>query len=219
LQEIGLVYAAFCLVMTNINIVSMSFAKFGKHRLAMFAGSVVVALTDNPAFPNPPVSIVDLKAASDAFAMNVSLTPRGGIILTATQKEARALLVGLLRDEAHYVQIIAKESLPTLLSSGFAAIDRNSAQKPLVAPLIRKVLRERSEQLRLILKAVPNARLYQAQLKVGDGDWQDGGIHSQARRLVLTNLVPGTVYQIRVRALGGSTRYSPWSMVTSCMAV
>jgi hypothetical protein len=35
----------------------------------------------------------------------------------------------------------------------------------------------------------------------------------------LKNLVPGTVYQIRARALGGSTGYSDWSMITSCMAV
>ena len=197
----------------------MGFAKFGKHKLAVFGNSVAVGLTDNPAFPDLPVSIIDLNAASDAFSMSVSVSLLGGVISTATQKEARTRLIGMLRDEAHYVQIVAKASLPTLLSSGFTAIDRNSAQKPLITPVIRKVLRERSEQLRLILKPVPNARSYQVQLKVGDGDWQDGGIHPQARRLIITGLVPGTVYQIRIRALGGSTRYSAWSTPTSCMAV
>ena len=73
--------------------------------------------------------------------------------------------------------------------------------------------------LRLRLTSVPNARSYQAQLKVGDGEWQDADIHQQARKLILQGLVPGTLYQIRVRATGGSTGYSGWSMVTSCMAV
>ena len=205
--------------MINIHRVSLKFAKFGKFKLSMFAGSVVVALTDNPAFPDLPVSVTDLKAACDDYGACVSTGLGGGTLAIAAQSAARTRLVGLLRDEAHYVQIVAKESLPMLLSSGFTAIDRNSAQKPLITPFIRNVLRERSEQLRLILKPVPNARLYQVQLKVGDGDWQDGGIHSQARKLIITGLVPGTVYQFRVRALGGSTRYSAWSSSTSCMAV
>jgi hypothetical protein len=197
----------------------MGFAKFGKHKLNVFGGSVVVGLTDNPAFPDLPVSVVDLKAASDDYAACISTAFGGGVLAMAAQSAARTRLIGMLRDEAHYVQIVAKTDLLKLLSSGFTAIDRSSAQKPLTTPFIRKVLREQSEQLRLILKPVPNARLYQVQLKVGDGDWQDAGTHSQARRLILPKLVPGTVYQIRVRALGGSTGQSAWSMVTSCMAV
>jgi len=185
----------------------------------VFGGSVVVGLTDNPAFPDLPVSVVDLKAASDDYAACISTAFGGGTLAMAAQSAARTRLIGKLRDEAHYVQIMAGTSLLNLLSSGFTAIDRNSAQKPLITPFIRNVLRESSEQLRLILKPVPNARLYQVQLKVGDGDWQDGGIHSQARKLILTGLVPGTVYQIRIRALGGSTKYSAWSTPTSCMSV
>jgi hypothetical protein len=33
--------------------------------------------------------------------------------------------------------------------------------------------------------------------------------------MVLANLTSGTNYNIRVRALGGRTGYSEWSMVTS----
>jgi hypothetical protein len=199
--------------------VSLRFAKFKNTRLPMFTRSIVVALTNNPAFPNLPVSVTDLAAANDAFTNSLSAAWDGGRIKTALQNEARARLISLLRDEAHYVQMVAKNNLPLLLSSGFTATDRNSAQTPLVKPAIRKVLREQTTQLRLILQPVPNARGYQVQLKVGDGDWQDGGVHPQARRLVLTGLVPGTMYQIRARALGGSTGNSDWSLSTACMAV
>ncbi len=165
------------------------------------------------------MSIADLKAANDDYGARLGAALGGGSLAIAAQNAARTRLTGLLRNEAHYVQIVAGTDLMKLLSSGFTAIDRNSAQRPLTTPFIRRVLRPQSEQLRLVLKPVPNARSYQVQLKVGDGDWQDGGIHSQARKLILTGLVPGTVYQIRIRALGGSTRYSAWSTPTSCMAV
>jgi hypothetical protein len=141
-------------------------------------------LTDNPAFPDLPVSVADLTVASNAFRDSISAALGGGVILTALRNEARVRVIGLLRDESHYVQIMAKTSLPMLLSSGVTVINRNSAQTPLVRAAILKVLREQSTQLRLILKRIPNARSYQVQLKLGDGDWQDGGIHPQARRLI-----------------------------------
>lgn len=206
-------------IMTEIHRVSMGFAKFKHTKLGMFGFSVAVGMTDNPTFPNPPVSAADLMTGARDYMDCNSTALGGGRLATAARNAARARLIGLLRDEAHYVQIVAKNNLVALLSSGFTPTSKNCAQSPLIAPRILKVSREHSTQLWLRLKPVPNARSYQAQLKVGDGEWQDAGIHQQARRLILQDLVPGTVYQIRVRATGGSTGYSNWSMVTSCMAV
>jgi hypothetical protein len=45
-----------------------------------------------------------------------------------------------------------------------------------------------------------------------------GGIFSQSRSIVLTNLVPGTTYTIQAQALGGSTGQSAWSTPVSIMA-
>jgi hypothetical protein len=205
--------------MIDIHVVSLGFAKFRKHKLGIFGGSVALALTDNPAFPNLPVNLVDLKAANDAYQASLCAQLNGGRVQTAAMNAARARLIGILRDEAHYVQIIAKNNLEMLLSSGFTAIDRNNAQSQLLTPGCPLITRPGSTRLQLSFKAVPNARAYQAQLKVGDGDWQDGGIHPRARKLILTGLIPGTIYNIRVRAVGGSTGYSSWGLVSTCMAV
>jgi hypothetical protein len=124
----------------------------------------------------------------------------------------------MLRDEVHYVQSIAKNNLSALLSSGFTAIDRNTAQSPLPKPLIKAVLNQSSGELWLRVKRVPNARNYQVRRKVGEGEWMDDGIHSQTRKIVVPDLTPGIVYTIQVRALGGSTGYSEWSMAKSKMA-
>jgi len=64
-----------------------------------------------------------------------------------------------------------------------------------------------------------NARGYQAQVRSGDGPWLEAGISPKARRIELTNLTPGTMYGIRVRAIGGSTGYSDWSNPTAHMSL
>lgn len=198
--------------------VSMAFAKFRDNRLGFFGRSVLLALTNNPHFPNLPVSLADLAAAvsdySDAFVKNRI----GGYVATAKKNQARAQLISVLRDEAHYVQSTAKNNLPALLSSGFTAIDRNTAPAPLVRPVIKKLDNQVSTQLRLLVQRVPNARMYQVRWKVGGGDWQDAGAYTKARTMVLNNLTPGTVYVLQVRALGGSTGHGDWSLAVTKMA-
>jgi hypothetical protein len=142
----------------------------------------------------------------------------GGKILTAAKNAARAALTDGLRRQGLYVQGVARD-LPTLLSSGYSAASRNTAQTQLASPWILKVLNDFSGQLTLRVTPIRNARNYQVQIQVGDGAWQEAGFFTQARRMVVPNLTPGTVYNLRVRALGGSTGVSPWSNVTSRMSL
>jgi hypothetical protein len=86
-------------------------------------------------------------------------------------------------------------------------------------PAIVKVLNEQSAKLTLRLTPVANARNYQVQIRVGEGEWQDAGIFPQARRVVVDKLQPGIVYDLRARALGGSTGYSDWINPTSRMSL
>jgi hypothetical protein len=51
-----------------------------------------------------------------------------------------------------------------------------------------------------------------------NGNWQDAGIYTKTRDIVLQQLTPGTVYNVRVRAFGGSTGHSDWSDPVSKMA-
>jgi hypothetical protein len=41
--------------------------------------------------------------------------------------------------------------------------------------------------------------------------WKPAGSFTAARRIILTSLTSGTVYNVRARAIGGSTGYSDWS--------
>jgi len=41
---------------------------------------------------------------------------------------------------------------------------------------------------------------------------------TRSRKIAVADVVPGTVYSLRGRAIGGSTGYSEWSLPTSIMA-
>lgn len=184
----------------------------------LFASSVVLGMTNNPAYLNPLVPLDQLSSLQQDFEQKNLASKLGGSVAMALRKEARAALTDALRRQGIYVQGVA-QNLSTLLSSGYTAASRNSAQTPLVKPWVRKILNNGTGQLLLRITSIANARNYQVQIQIGDGAWQEAGIFSRARRIVLANLTPGTVYNIRVRALGGSTGYSEWSNVTSRMSL
>ncbi len=184
----------------------------------LFASSVVLGMTDNPAYPNPIVPLNQLSALQVDFDQKNLASKLGGKVAMALKDEARAALTDALRRQGSYVQGVTP-NLSTLLSSGYVAASRNSVQTPLIKPWIRKILNEGTGQLLLRITPVANARSYQVQIQIGDGPWQEAGFSNQARRIMVTNLTPGTVYNIRVRAIGGSTNCSDWSPITSRMSL
>lgn len=46
---------------------------------------------------------------------------------------------------------------------------------------------------------------------VGTQEWRNAGVFTKARGMLLEGLLPGQMYEIQVRAVGGSTGYSDWS--------
>jgi hypothetical protein len=197
----------------------LEFVSFSDSELAQFAGNVVRSLTKNASFPNPPVVLADLSTMVDAFHDAVQAAMQGGSQLTASKNAARATLIDALRKVASYVQSLASKQLQMLLSSGFYAGSTNHAKAPLEKPAITLVENLATTQLLVRLKPVTNARSYQVQINTnGNGTWQDAGIFTQSRRIVLGSLTPGTTYSIRARAIGGSTGGSEWSDAVARMA-
>ena len=198
--------------------VSHRYQRLSDWKFNLFAASVVVGLTNNPAYPNPLVPLFQLAALQTDFQDKLVASDLGGRFETAAKLEARKALADGLRRQGLYVQATAT-GMTVLLSSGYLAASRNRAQSPLVKPWIKKTLTDVSGQLTLRVSAIANARNYQVQFQVGDGPWQEAGYFTDTRRMVVPNLTPGTVYHFRVRALGGSTKASPWSNVVSQMSL
>lgn len=210
----------FCFVsgMRNFR-VSLRFSRLSDSELKIFTTEIIGAMTDNPLFPAPLVPLTELSALWQAFDAAMLASETGGVLTTVVKNDCRAELLSALRRQASYVQGICRHDETGLLSSGFKPASQNRAPAPLLKPIILKVLNERTETLTLRVTPVSNARSYEVQRRTADGEWQTVGVFSQARRIEVGGLTPGALYDLRVRAIGGSTGTSEWSMPTSARSL
>ena len=199
--------------------IALTFATYDKNQLNSFTILVIACLKNNALFPNLPVPIADLTALLAAYQAAMTAAAQGGPKDTAALAEARDALVVALRQIAAYIQSLGLTNVSDVLTSGFDVVVWSHVRAPLDPPVLVGLDNSKSGQLQLKLQAVPNARAYQAQFSADGGKtWQEAGIFSNTRQILIPNLTPGTVYGARVRAIGGSEQYSGWSGSIAIMA-
>lgn len=196
--------------------VSLTFISESDHVVEDTAGGVVENLYGSAAFATPPVTKVALETALSEFRVAIDQMEQGGTAATAEKNNKRDALVVLLRQLASYVELNCNNDLATLLSSGFQAVSTNRTQQPLEKPIIVTVGNGMTGQLVVKVKPVPNARSYEVRYAtVGTGGTlgpiQAAGVYTNSRAMTVGGLTAGTLYQVQVRAVGGSTGYSDWS--------
>jgi hypothetical protein len=198
--------------------VALSFATLPDDQLNSFAILVIACLKTNPLFPTLPVAVAALTTLQTAFESAITAAAQGGTMATAAKNEAKDALVAALRQEAGYVQSLCVTlTLSQVLSSGFDVVIPNNAQTPLSQPVFT-LDNSTTTQLSVYLTAVPNAKAYQVQFSSGAGAWQEAGIYPNTKGIILDSLTPGTIYNVRVRAVVGSVQYSDWSATMALMA-
>jgi len=199
--------------------VALTFATYTKDQLNSFAILVLACLKNNALFPNLPVTIAALTALLTAYQTAMVAAAQGGPKDTAALQESRDELVAALRQIAAYIQSLALANVSDVLTSGFDVVVWSNVQSPLDPPVLVGLDNSLSTQLQLRLQAVANAKAYQVQISTNSGNtWQESGIFSNSRNIILPNLTPGTVYAARVRAIGGSENFSGWSGSISILA-
>jgi hypothetical protein len=208
---------------TSKNTVSLSYNSLSDTDLASSAGMVINNMKAIPEFSNPPIPLsppvppdptkpVDATTLQTTFVNAIEAAADGGTALTAAKNAARAALLAGLDQLAFYVQGVCRYNLPLLLQSGFQAASNNRAQTPLPMPAITGIDNDSSMQLGVHVTPLANAYSYEVQISTGTGAWQTVVMSTQARTITLTGLTTGTVYNVRVRGIGGSTGYSDWSL-------
>jgi hypothetical protein len=208
---------------TKLNRVSLAYKCMPAAMVVAFLGWVITCMTNNLSFPKPPVPLappvppdpnapVDLTTRMNNLDAANKNAVGGGLIQTAAKNAALESAFEGLDANALYVQTIARTNLPMLLSSGYQAVSKNRAQSPLDAPTITGIDNDISTHLDVHLSPVTNAVGYEVQICTGTGAWTTAMFSTQARTVTLTGLTTGTVYNVRARALGGSTGQSDWSM-------
>ncbi|MGH7993083.1 MAG: fibronectin type III domain-containing protein [Limisphaerales bacterium] len=199
--------------------VALGFARLPDADLSTFANKVIGSMTGNLTFPEPPVSFTELAQLQDAFHNAISAALDGGVSRTVAKKVARQSLVSAMRKTAAYVQIAAGHNMALLLASGFPAASRSRARTKLSKPVILAVENDGTAKLAVRMPPVANARSYEVRAMNGEPVPAATVISTQARRVVLKNLTPGTLYDIQARAIGGSEGYSEWCDPTTHMAM
>jgi hypothetical protein len=197
--------------------VSLGFARLKKDEFNSFAILVLVCLGKNAAlFPNLPVTLIALTALQKSYQDAMTAAAVGGPPETQAQAEAYNDLVVALRLIAAYIQSLNLTAAQVLLS-GFDVVTHSRSTITLVAPMITGLDNSVTTQLGVYFQAVAGAKSYHVQYCTGTGAWVDAGVWPNTKNVVITGLVPGTVYSVRVRGIGGSYQYGPWSATMSLM--
>ena len=199
--------------------VSFGFARLSDGDLDNFAQGVIEAITGNATYPTPPVTIINLQAATDDFRAKLAASQTGGQADTAAKNNSRQALLGDLRQVASYVQIRCNNDLNLLLTSGFEAQSTNRASTPLERPEGLAIKTFHTGTLIAGVAPVKNTSMYEGRIKGPTGDWLPSVFAGDSQHISFTGLTPGTTYTIQVRALGGSTGQSDWSDPSSHMSM
>jgi hypothetical protein len=169
-------------------------------------------LTGNADFTTPPVLATALATQKTAFETALAAAENGGKTLTAAKNAARATLIESLRIDATYVEQQAGGSESKITSTGYQTMSHDHApMATMPKALIVQIMNEVSGQLLVRGQPIDNAHSYEAQTQTGTGAWQPAGTFSQARRMPLVGLTPGTTYNVRIRAVGAGGHYGDWS--------
>jgi hypothetical protein len=177
---------------------------------------VITALTDNPLIPSPQPTVAQLQTLWDAYNTSLS-NARYGSRAQRSQKntDKTALLTGL-RDECDYINMIAKGDPDTLASCGLPL--SKDRQPTVLGTPEAKVEQGASGELILSTPAVPGAVAYKHQYKPDENAVTWSEVTQSAATCKIQNLQMGTVYSLRIVAIGTKDQVTMSDVVSKMAA-
>ena len=201
----------------NLSILRNFFEYIADH-LVTFGGNISTNL-DLITFPNLPVKPTDIKTLADDLSAKQGAMITGGPVEREARDKAFDALCAALDADADEVEKVVKDNMGMLLATGYLPASNNHTSSPLDDTAIASLKNNGTTQVLLRLQPVVNAKSYQVQTSADGGKtWQDAVVSTKAIRIVIPNLVPGTTYLVRARAIGGSTGASNWTAPGSIMS-
>ena len=202
---------------TNLRVLR-DFYKYRAPQMVTFGYNIASSL-DPLIFPNLPVAPTALKTLADTLNTALQAKLTGGKIETAAKNTAFAALANALNSDANIVENVVGMNLEMLLTTGYLPVSSSRTSSPLDDTSIMALMNNGTTQALLRLQPIVNAKAYQVQTSLDNGaTWVEAELSSQARRIVLTGLVPSKTYAVRARAIGGSTGASSWTLPQSIMS-
>ena len=178
--------------------------------------AVQTSLAGNPHYPNPPVDLETLKAASDRFSALAVEALDGSKKVVAEKNKQREAVIKMLRLLGRFVEVTCKEDMAILQSSGFEPASRAKTVPLPLSEKIRKIEHgANSGQIVVWLTALAEAGSYEFRhAPAGNGgtptQWTTEALVQVKAPITLEDLTPGTTYVFQARALT-KDGYTDWS--------
>jgi hypothetical protein len=184
--------------------------------LQVRANAVYDGMNGNPGYVKPPFPLSELRAASDRLSDCIAAAENRGKQERAELKSQRALVVNMLRELAHYVELNCNGDEVLLRSSGFEPAPTSRVQKPTLSERIRS-LRPGPNSGEVLVKLVDDleAATYKLRWTVAPTEGQpetftEIPVFSTRPATLIKGLKPGVTYLFQASALHDSG-YTDWS--------
>lgn len=195
----------------------LGFGKTSDADLLKVLEAVLKGMTNNSAYPNPPVAMADFKSAIDSFSVLVTDALDGGKKVISAKNKQREAVIKMVTLLGHYVEAACNDDVAAFNTSGFTVVStvRTPAQ-PLSGAKITWVDRGAgSGQVLIRITPINGAVSYELRYGlVGNGGAPPATWTTLPRAgtktVTVSNLTPGASYAFQVRGLG-QLGYSDWS--------
>jgi len=171
------------------------------------------AFVDQNGFPVGSLTAVAFQDVINNFNTAVGVADGGSKADTANKKNLRVEIIGIMDLLADNVDQQCGGDPAYILNHGFDHTATSHSAVNLGVPIIKTVLNPASGKLKLIIQSVAGASGYEVEISIGTGPWVLQPAFTSTRNMVLENLVSGTLYSLRVRAMGGNQKHGDWSDV------
>jgi hypothetical protein len=182
-------------------------------------------MSNNPAYPTPPVDMASFKAAIDGYEKAISAALDGGKAAITSRDKFRGDVSIMFHLLGHYVEAACKSDMDTFVSSGFVAAPKRQASPPgpVAVPAIGGIDQGNTGELIVTITPVSKARMYvlryaQAAAAGADTSWITISVATAKPPLSISGLTPTTNYVFQVRAFG-KLGFSDWSTAVSRICI
>jgi hypothetical protein len=201
--------------------VSLSYKKKKDPAIIPFAQGVHDGLAANATlFNNLPVTLVALLAAIADFTAKYNASRKGSQAQIEAKDASRIALEDLLNQLAAYVEGKAQGNADTIRLAGFEPVTH--AYSPSVAPAKPDkfgVVNAAAGKVQIKPTMQPNIHSVQVEYRTNNGTWTSAGGFTDSRKIFVTNLTPGTLFDFHIAFVGGGNTTSEWSdLVTHMVA-
>lgn len=189
--------------MSSVKVIN-GFDKLSDPALLVKAQRILTRMTGNEHYPTPIPTLAEYGAGIAAYDTALDAAGSGGDTTGSGKNDRRDALIVQMRALGRYVEFACGGNRTKALSSGFDLEKERSPRPPITAPgYVRLTDTGNPGEMLAEYERVPNAISYVVSYRtITDTEGPVQMVPVSGRKVVLTGLLPNTLYRVEVTALG-----------------